>query len=1350
MNQAPSLRVCLRVSLCAVLTLLATALSANAQTWTNLGPTGSEVPIVAVSRSSPSSVLAIPGNDNGGLFLTTNAGASWQSISAGLCDVHVTAMTFHPTLPTTIYVATRSAGVCRSTDGGATWTTLSSGLPVDSNGFPFTINAIGIDVQTPANLYVGTSSGANNGAGGPGDGIYRTTDAGATWQASGAAGSAIRTVGVSESTPTTAYASTDTGVFKTIDGGTSWNPFNTGLSAPLPEGALTVDPTNANIAYLTADGVFKTVNGGVSWAPINTGIGNAFFLLNVVVDPSNTQVLYLNAIGGCGLCKSTDGGANWAAAGATGLPSVPAFNVTNVAEIMAIDPVTPSRLYAGTPAGVFRSTDSALTWTEISTNLNPRSVTAPVLLGATPASLLVTAGSIDDGADILKLTGGSLPFSSVTSPLSTDAGTIVSMVVDPTDSNIIYALGGRLNNQNCPRPYKTTNGGTSWTLMATGIATNLCGNALTIDPSAPATLYLAMFSPTGGAAIGVYKTTTGGTTWAASSTGINFGASRVAISSLNPAILYAASGSQVFRSANSGANWSSVSAGLPSGGTFFLELTRVAIDPTDDNIVYAATGRGVFRTTNAGVSWTARNTGGWPSLNGVLYSADALAIDPNQPATIYAGLSAPTPRPNGFLQGRALGAGLFKSTDSGATWTSITELAGVIVNNIVFDGSSAIFATTNNGVFRFAAALPTMTTDRTALVFSAVSNGAAFSSKTAAQVVRITQTGTGTVTWTASSTSPWLVVTPGSGSGSATINVSVQFASGLAATQGGTVTLTFTGAGNTAGPINVTLNTLNTTTAVAPFGSFDTPATGTTGIAGSVPVTGWALDDVAVTRVRILRDSVAPEPAGAQIFIGDALFIDGARPDVQGGFPTYPQNTRAGWGYLMLTNFLPNGGNGNVTLYAYADDGEGHTTLLGSKVIGLDNAHATKPFGAIDTPTQGEVVCGSAYLNFGWALTQAPKDVLADSSTISAFVDGVSVGQPGQRAARSDINAAFPASDTTHAVGGLALDTTALTNGVHTIFWVVSDTGGQTDGIGSRFFTISNPCGSGLTLDPSAALASNVIASTATPQMPRAAALRMSSPQTLTAEINAAPADLSSIQGRRGFDLDAPLAHYTPVGGRITVQSEELDRIELHLLGGAVGGRYQYTGYLRTVAGVTPLPIGSSLDAPTGAFAWMPGVGFVGSYDLVFVRWSGGRAVARQEVRIVLNPKGSNRVGPQLVIDTPAASSGAAIVVGHAFMLAGWAADLASMVDAGVDTVHVWAYPVNEAGQREDPIFLGPAIFGNARPDVAAVYGDRFKESGYGMIVQTLAAGTYDIAVFAYSTVSNGFAPAKVVRVTVR
>jgi hypothetical protein len=166
----------------------------------------------------------------------------------------------------------------------------------------------------------------------------------------------------------------------------------------------------------------------------------------------------------------------------------------------------------------------------------------------------------------------------------------------------------------------------------------------------------------------------------------------------------------------------------------------------------------------------------------------------------------------------------------------------------------------------------------------------------------------------------------------------------------------------------------------------------------------------------------------------------------------------------------------------------------------------------------------------------------------------------------------------------------------------------------------------------------------------------------------------------------------------------------------------------------------------------MPGVGFVGGYDLVFVRWSGGRAVARQDVRVVLNPKGSNRVGPQTIVDRPAppARGRGPILTGTSFFLAGWAADLDSTIDRGVDTVHVWAYPVTAVGGRDEPIFLGQALYGGARPDVAVVYGDRFTDTGYGLIVHGLALGTYDVAVFAYSTVRGDFTPAKVVRVTVR
>ena len=61
-----------------------------------------------------------------------------------------------------------------------------------------------------------------------------------------------------------------------------------------------------------------------------------------------------------------------------------------------------------------------------------------------------------------------------------------------------------------------------------------------------------------------------------------------------------------------------------------------------------------------------------------------------------------------------------------------------------------------------------------------------------------------------------------------------------------------------------------------------------------------------------------------------------------------------------------------------------------------------------------------------------------------------------------------------------------------------------------------------------------------------------------------------------------------------------------------------------------------------------------------------------------------------------------------------------------------------------------PAAIGGTRPDVAAVYGDRFERSGYGIRLQGLEPGGYDIAVFAYSTVTGGFVPAKVVRLTVR
>ena len=257
------------------------------------------------------------------------------------------------------------------------------------------------------------------------------------------------------------------------------------------------------------------------------------------------------------------------------------------------------------------------------------------------------------------------------------------------------------------------------------------------------------------------------------------------------------------------------------------------------------------------------------------------------------------------------------------------------------------------------------------------------------------------------------------------------------------------GAFNAAAAVGVTL--LGPT---APFGAVDTPADGVT-VTGEMAMTGWALDDVGVSRVDIFRSSVAGEPAGL-LFVGRAVFIRGARPDVQSLFPNAADNDNGGWGFMVLTNFLPNQGNGTFTLHAYAYDGAGLQTLLGSRRIVAANSTSVKPFGTIDTPGQGETVSGSI-VNFGWALTPAGKTIPTNGSTIDVYVDGVYRGHPVYNNYRADIAGLFPGlSNTNGAVGYFMLDTTTLTNGLHTIQWVVTDSAGQTSGIGSRFFRVQN------------------------------------------------------------------------------------------------------------------------------------------------------------------------------------------------------------------------------------------------------------------------------------------------------
>lgn len=262
---------------------------------------------------------------------------------------------------------------------------------------------------------------------------------------------------------------------------------------------------------------------------------------------------------------------------------------------------------------------------------------------------------------------------------------------------------------------------------------------------------------------------------------------------------------------------------------------------------------------------------------------------------------------------------------------------------------------------------------------------------TNSQSFLVSNSSVGTLSWSATDDKPWLSCTPASGTNSGVVTVSVN-ATGLSrGSYTGTITVSDSNASNSPQTLSVSFNVKSE--GALPKGSFDSPTDGKTGVTGSVPVTGWVVDDVGVQSVKIYRDPVDGEDAEDPIYIGDAVFVEGARPGIEAYYPGYPFNYQAGWGYMMLTNFLPGQGNGSYRLHAIAKDMEGQIKTLGTITITCDNANAVKPFGTIDEPKQGWTYSGK-FFNSGWALTPMPNTIPEDGSTIYVWIDGVRIGQP--------------------------------------------------------------------------------------------------------------------------------------------------------------------------------------------------------------------------------------------------------------------------------------------------------------------------------------------------------------------
>ncbi|MCP5045558.1 MAG: BACON domain-containing protein [bacterium] len=500
--------------------------------------------------------------------------------------------------------------------------------------------------------------------------------------------------------------------------------------------------------------------------------------------------------------------------------------------------------------------------------------------------------------------------------------------------------------------------------------------------------------------------------------------------------------------------------------------------------------------------------------------------------------------------------------------------------------------------------IPTLNVSRDQMNFAYISGG----NMPPTQDYSISNTGSGALNWAAADDASWLSCNPDSGLNGALVNVSVDPTGLAVGSYTGSITISDPQAVDSPHSITVNLTVKNASQEEPPFGSFDTPVDGSTGMS-SIPVTGWVLDDTGVESVKLYRDPVTNEGT-SQIYVGDAIFVEGARPDVELAYPTYPENYKSGWGYMMLTHFLPAGGNGTYTFHIKAKDTSGNEVTLGSKTITIDNNSAVKPFGAIDTPTQGGIASGGSFVNWGWALTPQPGMIPIDGSTIKVMVNSVTIGNPTYNIFRSDIANFFPTyANSSGAIGYFIIDTTAYTDGIHTIQWLAADNNGNTDGIGSRFFTVRNS-GS----DTQSAAASHPGATIA-----RQWAFGITNRTLATIPL----AHSRTIRVRKGIGAGAKAGTLAAgKDGIIKVETRELERV---VISPAVQTPNTRWAAVQLVGDrVRELPAGSTFDPVSGTLYWLPPHGFSGEYTFAFIAGSSldnGMKPALIKIKLKINPR---------------------------------------------------------------------------------------------------------------------------------